>query len=885
MRYNKDRTSTGLPGLDRVLTGGLFSGDSVVWQINDIDDCLPYVQAYAAGALARSRRVVYLRFAPHAPLLTVETGVELHHLEPDRGFEHVVAEIRRLMCAAGSGACFVFDSLSDLPHSWCSDQMLGNLVLLTVPLIRTLDATAYFLLQRDHHSHLGLGPIADHTQVLIEACRHKGKRYVRPLKVSGRHSSTLYMLHVWQGNDFVPVTESATTSEILRSFPWSRLDSATLQLGYWSRTFSAAERILENREWGASSFDQERTMFQHLLQMMISRDENFLILAREHFSLSTLIKIRKRMIGTGLIGGKAVGMLLARAILKNTEQRWHNILEAHDSFYIGADVFHTYLVRNNCWWEKHGLRTLEDIQRDSALVRERIQHGEFPGYVRRQFADMLHYFGQSPIIVRSSSLMEDNFENAFSGKYESVFCINRGTPEERLDAFLDAVRKVYASAVSAEALSYLEHRGLLAENEQMALLVQRVCGASHGDYYYPHAAGVAYSFNPYVWSEYIDPKAGMMRLVFGLGTRAVDRSDDDYTRVVALNAPHRRPEAGLSEVREHAQRRVDVLNLRTNKLSSYDFEEVVRQDPSLPLDIFTSRDREAEAWAREHDDEVFTPILTFEGLLQNTPFVADMREMMATIASVYHNHVDLEFTVSFYGGEGYKINPVQCRPLRVKSHGVVRDFPTDPPVHDLLLKTEGPVIGDSRVEDISRIIYVVPRLYSKLTIRDRHKVARLIGKLNTLCKRSASHPLMLLGPGRWGTRSPELGIPVSFADINAVSVLCELVTMHANLVPDVSLGTHFFNDLVEADMLYIAIYPDRDDTLFDAAYFERAKNRFPEMLPADEKWADTIRVFDLPLAGGSTFLTLHADTRKQRALAYLRHERLPHDHRADDKPA
>jgi hypothetical protein len=201
---------------------------------------------------------------------------------------------------------------------------------------------------------------------------------------------------------------------------------------------------------------------------------------------------------------------------------------------------------------------------------------------------MLEYYGQSPIIVRSSSLLEDGFGNAFTGKYESVFCANQGSPAERLEAFLAAVREVYASAMSEEALRYREHRGLLDRDEQMAILVQRVSGAVRGSLFFPQVAGVALSYNPWVWSREIDPQAGLARVVFGLGTRAVERSDDDYTRLVALNAPTRRPEASLDDAGEHAQRRVDVIDLAANRVVSLPFEEVSRRAPDLPIDLYAT---------------------------------------------------------------------------------------------------------------------------------------------------------------------------------------------------------------------------------------------------------------------------------------------------------
>ncbi|HQH29147.1 MAG TPA: PEP/pyruvate-binding domain-containing protein, partial [Oligoflexia bacterium] len=311
--------------------------------------------------------------------------------------------------------------------------------------------------------------------------------------------------------------------------------------------------------------------------MMISHENPVLELAQKYLSLRELLAIRKRMIGTGLIGGKAVGMILARAILKDTSAHWEDVLEPHDSFYVGSDVFYTYLVQNGYWWMVQRLKSSLSIDDATETVRRRILTGEFPEYIVKQFADMLEYFGQSPIIVRSSSIMEDNFGTAFAGKYESVFCANQGGPHKRLEDFLCAVRTVYASTMSEEALTYRSKRSLLGHDEQMGLLIQRVSGASYGHLFFPQAAGVSFSFNPYVWHNSIDPEAGMIRLVFGMGTRAVDRSDDDYTRIVAINEPLRRPESTFDEVRDYAQRRVDVLDLEANHMASIAFEDLLER--------------------------------------------------------------------------------------------------------------------------------------------------------------------------------------------------------------------------------------------------------------------------------------------------------------------
>ena len=224
-------------------------------------------------------------------------------------------------------------------------------------------------------------------------------------------------------------------------------------------------------------------------------------------------------------------------------------------------------------------------------ARQRILQGQFPDYIIEQFEEMLDYFGQSPIIVRSSSLLEDNYGNAFAGKYESVFCANQGPREQRLEDFLSAVRTVYASTMSEKALRYREQRDLLDRDEQMALLVMRVSGAMHGRYYYPQVAGVGFSFNPYVWNESIDPEGG--RAAAGLrpghaGGRPLRRRLHPARR--AQRARRSGPEANFDEVRQYAQRRVDYLDLQANRVMSGHFLDVIKESPDVPVEMFASAD-------------------------------------------------------------------------------------------------------------------------------------------------------------------------------------------------------------------------------------------------------------------------------------------------------
>lgn len=848
--------TTGLPGLDEVLKG-VMPGDNIVWKVETIADYKALVVPYVEAAHRSRRRLIYFRFASHEQLVPDNLGAEIHHPNPDLGFESFVTQVHTVIEEAGKGAIYVFDCLSELADKWQSDQALGNFFVLTCPRLCDLETVTYFALYRNYHStDYGLAPITTTTQFLLDVFRHQDHLYIRPIKVQYRSTSSMNTMHVWEGDEFKPITNSAIIAGVLTAAKWPGLHSSS-RLGFWNRIFAEAQKVHESYKAGHCSAEKEQEAFHRLSRMVLSRDDAILTLAAKYLTLEDVLAIRDRMIGVGLIGGKAVGMLLARAILKKANPRFEDLQEPHDSFYVGSHVFYTFLVRNGVWWirqKQHNPATfLEGLDEARAMILG----GKFPDYTVEQLAQMLDYFGEAPYIVRSSSLLEDNYGNAFAGKYDSVFCVNQGTREQRLQTLLDTLRRVYASAMSERALRYRLRRDLLDKDEQMALLVMRVSGSAYNQSFYPQMAGVGFSYNPYVWNKEIDPKAGVMRLVFGLGTRAVDRSDDDYTRVVALNAPEKRPEGNFDEVCEYSQRRVDYLDLAANRLVSSYFSDLLADKPELPLDMFTSLDS-----AQQHR------VLTFDGLLKRTNFVKDIHDILRILESAYQYPVDIEFTANFVDDQNYKINMLQCRPLQVQGVDLVKLPEASIPAEDRIIEAHGAVIGHSRVISVDRIIYVVPSLYGKLPIPQRYEIARLIGRLNQAGP-STSQTVMLLGPGRWGTSSPELGIPVNFTEINRVAVLCEIVAMRENLIPDVSLGTHFLNELVEMNVLYLALFPRHAQNELKEEFFLQAKNHLLNLLPQASAWSEMIRVINVAdLPEEKRTIMVRADALEQHVVIY-----------------
>jgi pyruvate,water dikinase len=680
---------TGIPSLDHVLTG-LQPGDNVVLQVDGIADYIPFVHTFARDARRNGRKLIYFRFAGHQHLLPADVQAITHELNPATGFEAFISVILSVIEAHNVGACYVFDSLSDLAADWYSDIMLGNFFQLACPYLYQFETYAYFAILRNRHASQVIEAIQNTAQVIIDVYRKDTRVFLHPIKVFKRHSPTMYMLHELHEQNLVPITRSSDVSGFFSKIrhPW--LDLAETRVDTWRVALLHASSILDRTRAGLISQEEIENARYKLLRMFIAREKRLFDLAAEYLDLEGLLAIGRRMIGTGLIGGKAVGMLIAQAILQNGTNQLASRLEQQDSFFIGSDVYYTYLVNNKAWWGRRRLSNPETFLEGMEETKLRILEGKFPRYIIEKFSQVLEYFGQNPIIVRSSSLLEDAFGNAFSGKYMSVFCPNQGTPEERLANFVNAVKSIYASTINENALVYRRTRGLLDKDEQMALLVMRVSGDVHGKYFFPQIAGVGYSFNPYAWRKGIDPKAGFLRLVLGLGTRAVDRKDD-YTRLVALNAPLERLIDNEAGIRKYSQRRVDMLNLDDNTFISPMFYKISGQiTKNLPMHLFV----------REGD------IIALDGMLSKTTFAADMQLILKTLEVAYMNPVDIEFTVNFATESSYMINVLQCRPFQIKRDTIPVNAPASIPDEMVILKTEGPIIGTSIATVLDLVVYI-----------------------------------------------------------------------------------------------------------------------------------------------------------------------------------
>ena len=828
-----DRVLSGIPGLDDLLDY-IRMGDNVVWQVTDLEEFRYFMEPFVEQAIRDKRNLIYMRFADHEPLLSPREGLKIFEFNPDKGFEAFTVDIYNRITIEGKDAFYVFDSLSSLQSVWYTDLMMGNFFRVTCPYLFKLDTVAYFPLLRGRHSFDAVARIRDTTQLLLDV--HTGdKLYVHPLKVWNRYSAKMFLPHSCSMDleDFKAVDGGVALSRYYQILEEEETQKQDQNFDSHDRFFSMAKL-----EYQQGRFREETE--NQILESTMTKDKRLQEMLKKYFKPQDYFKLRDRMIGSGAIGGKACGMLLARKIVHTLLPEYRAHREAHDSYYIGSDVFYTYIVSNNCWETRIAQRTEEGYFEKAGQLQQALLSGEFPSNIREKFRSVLEYFGQSPIIVRSSSFLEDGFGNAFAGKYESVFCVNQGTLEERLKVFEDAVRRVYASIMDISALEYRKQRGLEHRDEQMAVLVQRVSGSHWGDYFFPAAAGVGYSYSAYKWSKDMDQSAGMLRLVAGLGTRAVDRTENDYPRLVNLDRPAVSMQTNVADKHRFSQKNMDVLDTKENRLLTKSTDSLMEILPLWYKRAVMERDYEAEEALNRMGRWRQVWFVTCQKLLENREFTGLMQKLLKTLEQVYGNPVDIEYTVNIDEEGAFVVNLLQCRPLFTGSRGGKVEIP-GLPKEKTFFHLKDSSVGNSLKKQIHVVIQIEPKLYYEYPYGKKHQVAEAVGKINRYYKGSGKN-LLLMTPGRVGTSSPELGVPVTFADISAVCGICEVSDSRAGYMPELSYGSHMFQDMVEAEIFYSALWEDKRKLAYDPELFAEEENLFPRICPDMEELFPMFRV-------------------------------------------
>jgi hypothetical protein len=610
-----------------------------------------------------------------------------------------------------------------------------------------------------------------------------------------------------------------------------------------------------------------------LITRFISSHLPFISLAKNHITIRDIDSILQRTLWSrkrpGRLGGKAAGMILALKILlpilEKRDPELEESIRVPDTWYLNSGVFSEFLDRNNLYlFHTFKYKDRETIEKEFLRIEEKFKFATFAPEVVEDFRKILEEIGEHPIIIRSSSLLEDSFGLAFSGKYQSVFLTNQGDIETRLSHFIIGLKTVFASTFGPDPILYRRDHGLLDYDERMAMVVQKVVGRRFGDYFLPFASGVMFSRNVYAWNPKIKKEEGLVRLVFGLGTRAVDRVGSDYPRMIPLSHPQLRPEITAEQIKKYSQKQVDVLNLKKGVMETVDFRTFssTLDHPNLFYGVSVQTDGHlAPPFFKTQVLQGEELCLTFDNFLTKTDFVPLAKKVLSKVESVYGRPVDIEFA-----WDDHKLYLLQCRSLSTRKELERVVLPENIPEEEILFTTHAS-LSNSIVHDLEYIVYVNPKTYDTLqTVEEKMKIARVVNLLN---KYLAEKRYALMGPGRWGSNDINLGVKVTYADINKTKLLVEIAFAKNGYTPEVSYGTHFFQDLIEADIVIVPIYPDDPGAILNEDFLVNSENILKNVVPEVQDCESVVRVIHVPSTRKGLFLKVYLDIFNQKGLGFF----------------
>lgn len=622
------------------------------------------------------------------------------------------------------------------------------------------------------------------------------------------------------------------------------------------------------------SLPRERAFRVALIRRLLSDDQPFIGVAKQFIGVSEFYDLLRRVIhptgSHGKLGGKAAGLLLAKQVITNAakDNPLLKDVKVPKTWYLTSDVILTFIDVNDL--EEIVEIKYEDIghvRQEYPYIVHTFKNSPLPPEIINGLSVALDDLGENPIIVRSSSLLEDRLGTSFAGKYKSLFLANQGSKRERLIAVMEAITEVYASTFGPDPIEYRTAHGLVDFHEEMGILIQEVAGTKIGRYFMPAFSGVGFSNNEFRWSKRIRREDGLLRMVPGLGTRAVDRLADDYPILVSPGQPSLRVNVTLDEKIRYSPHMIDVINLETNSLETVEIKQLLKEYggeyPMLADLVSVLRvDHLEQPSGLGVDPANDSLVVTFDGLLSRTPFVDQVRSILDVMQRHLRMPIDIEFA-----HDGKDLYIVQCRPQSHRAAATPAIIPHDVPAERTLF-TANRFVSSASIGGLTHVVYVDPQKYGELGDRGALlAVGRAVSRLNAILPK---RQFILIGPGRWGSRGDiRLGVNVTYSDINNSAMLLEVARKKRDYVPELSFGTHFFQDLVEAAIRYLPLYPDEPGVSFNEEFLKKSTNALPDLLP-DFAWlADTVHVIDVVQATEGLTLQVMMNGESEEAIGFF----------------
>ncbi len=681
-------------------------------------------------------------------------------------------------------------------------------------------------------------------------------------EVAGKHLSSkdiLDNIHKWMKQD-----RSGFLSNVLENTGSSLIEIS----GAIERFHHLAPQGLE------LSTPREKNFRVALIRRILSDQQGFIHVAKKFVGIEDFYNLIQHVIfpvgSHGKLGGKSAGLFVSKKILdKSADQEpLLNNIKIPKTWYLTSDGILSFMIHNNLediLEQKY--KDIDQVRNEYPYVIHVFKNSSFAPEIVKGLSLALDDFGEVPLIVRSSSLLEDRLGTAFAGKYKSLFIANKGSKKDRLLELMDAISEVYASTFGPDPIEYRAERGLLDYHEEMGILIQEVVGTKVGKYFFPAFAGVAFSRNEFRWSSRLKQEDGLIRMVPGLGTRAVDRLSNDYPILIAPGQPGLKVNVTLDEIVRYSPKNIDVINLESGSFETVKIDNLLKeagkdfQSLSLVLSLLSENHiQPSRKLGADFEKDNF--VVTFDGLINQTDFVSRIHAILNGLEREYAYPVDIEFA-----HDGKDLYLLQCRSQSCREESKPATIPAKLLTNEVVF-TGNKYIPNGIVPNISHVVYVDPQKYSELSdYNDLKVIGKAVGRLNKILPK---RQFILMGPGRWGSRGDiKLGVSVGYSEINNTSMLIEIARKQKEYVPELSFGTHFFLDLVEANIRYLPLYPDDHDIVFNEEFLLGSKNIFGDLIPDMVQLSDVIRVIDVASTTEGKLLHVLMNADEGKAVAHL----------------
>ncbi len=522
-------------------------------------------------------------------------------------------------------------------------------------------------------------------------------------------------------------------------------------------------------------------------------------------------------VSNGSVGGKGRGIAFTESLLQKPQ--FHEMIKGINitiprTVIVGTDEFENFM-------DRFEFSDLLNSTEDHMETRLKFLQAELSSMLSQRLKKMLIHI-KSPLAVRSSGLFEDSLSQPFAGIYETYFLPNNHPDiEVRLAQLLDAIKMVYASVFTPLAKSYFDSVNHSLEEEKMAVIIQELVGKPYGDHFYPHISGVAQSYNYYPFSH-MKPEDGLGLLAAGLGKSIVDGSQ-------SFRFCPKFPKMNVMTVKDllaNSQRYLYGLNIKNDKIHLENGDDATLE--KIELDIAEKHGSlNLCASVYDNDSNSIKPglhapgprVIDFRYILHYdiVPLANAVSSILDVMKSALGTPVEIEFSVDLTKDSAGKCSLyiLQVKPLIRSVENIEVSTESIDRKKVLLYTTRA--MGNGVIEGIRDIVYVIPEKFDKMKtgiIRDE------VALINSEMKKNGL-PYILMGPGRWGSSDPFLGIPVDWAAISQAKVIVEAGLKDFNV--DASLGSHFFHNITSMNIGYFTVPARSSDSFIDFEYLGSIK--------------------------------------------------------------